>query len=89
MGTWGVVSGHTHVPGIYKYHLTHPETGERVPYLVANSGSFVSRYAPTFIEIRHPKMTLWQYDADTGRMRIAQEMELTAEELAMQRALGA
>lgn len=85
MGTWGVVSGHTHVPGIYKYHLRDEETGERIPFLVGNSGGFVSRYAPTFIEIRHPSMTLWQYDERTKSMKILQRMELSEQELALQR----
>lgn len=84
MRCWGVVSGHTHVPGLYKHHLTDEMTGERIPFLVANSGSFVSRYAPTFIEVRHPTMTLWQYDEQTDRMNAVQVMELTADELAAQ-----
>lgn len=84
LGTWGVVSGHTHVPGIYKYHLTDEDTGERVPYLVGNSGGFVSRYAPTFVEISFPRMTLWQFDEGSGKAVVLQTMELTAQELAAQ-----
>lgn len=84
MGTWGIVSGHTHVPGIYKYFLRNEETGERVPFLVGNSGGFVSRYAPTFIEICHPTMTLWQYDERSRRMVIRQRMGLSERELAAQ-----
>jgi|GEM_PF-6171743 len=84
MRSWGAVSGHTHVPGIYKHHLEDELTGERIPFLVGNSGSFVSWYAPTFIEIRHPGMTLWQYDAASDSIVKLQSMELTAEELAIQ-----
>ncbi len=84
MGTWGVVSGHTHVPGLYKYFLRDEGTGERIPFLVGNSGSFVSRYAPTFIEVCHPAMTLWQYDERTRSMKILQRMELSTRELAAQ-----
>lgn len=82
--SWGAVSGHTHVPGIYKHHLEDELTGERVPFLIGNSGSFVSRYAPTFIEIRRPSMTLWQYDEESDKVMALQAMELTAEELAVQ-----
>lgn len=89
MKCWGVVSGHTHVPGIYKHYLKDETTGERVPFLVGNSGSFISRYAPTCIEVRYPKMVLWQYDTRAHRMTAIQEMELTADELALQeRVLG-
>lgn len=89
MKCWGVVSGHTHVPGIYKHYLKDEATGERVPFLVGNSGSFISRYAPTCIEVRYPKMVLWQYNPLTHRMTAVQEMELTPEELAVQeRVLG-
>lgn len=84
---WGSVSGHTHVPGLYKHHIKDSVSGERIPFLVGNSGSFVSRYAPTCIEVRYPRMTLWQYDESANRMRILQEIELTPEEIAQQRQL--
>lgn len=84
MGTWGIVSGHTHVPGLYKYHIEDDATGLCIPFLVGNSGSFVSRYAPTFIEVRHPSMTLWQYDERTRQMKILQKMSLTRDELRLQ-----
>lgn len=84
MGSWGIVSGHTHVPGLYKHWLEDDATGERVPFLVGNSGSFVSRYAPTFIEVTHPRMTLWQFDEKTSRAVIVQSIELTDDELAAQ-----
>lgn len=86
---WGAVTGHTHVPGIYKHYLRDDRTGDHIPFLVGNSGSFVSRYAPTCIEVRYPHMILWQYDPRTHRMSIVQDMRLSPEELALQkRVLG-
>lgn len=82
--SWGAVSGHTHVPGLYKHMLEDDATGERIPFLIGNSGSFVSRYAPTFIEVRYPGMTLWQYDTATDRVVAADSMELTEEDLEAQ-----
>lgn len=84
MRSWGAVSGHTHVPGLYRHVIEDEFTGELVPFLIGNSGSFVSRYAPTFIEVRHPGMTLWQYDERSHSMIALQKMELTAEDLEAQ-----
>jgi predicted phosphodiesterase len=82
--SWGAVSGHTHVPGLYRHVLEDPFTGERVPFLIGNSGSFVSRYAPTFIEIRYPGMRLWQYDERADDIVEVQAMELSAADLETQ-----
>lgn len=82
--TWGAVSGHTHVPGLYRHLLEDEISGERIPFLIGNSGSFVSRYGPTFIEIARPRMTLWQYEERGDRIVELQSMELSDDDLKRQ-----